>query len=135
MERVGGRQEKMEGHCSMGQSPQWAVVPMEEEEVWGSNPGSGKLLHAVLTSPEIHPASRTMGTRSFQRIKQPEHCANQSPPSSIAWVGAIPLPPLCTYIVTSLGDLYKVKSGKWPCKFTQIPTVVILLDWRGKLRI
>ena len=22
----------MEGHCSTGQSPQWAVVPMEEEE-------------------------------------------------------------------------------------------------------
>ena len=32
MERAGGRQEKkMEGHCSIGQSPQWAVVPMEEE--------------------------------------------------------------------------------------------------------
>ena len=24
--------KKMEGHCSAGQSPQWAVVPMEEEE-------------------------------------------------------------------------------------------------------
>ena len=24
--------KKMEGHCSKGQSPQWAVVPMEEEE-------------------------------------------------------------------------------------------------------
>jgi len=22
----------MEGHCSTGQSPKWAVVPMEEEE-------------------------------------------------------------------------------------------------------
>ena len=32
MERLGGRQETMEGHCSTGQSPQWAVVPMEEEE-------------------------------------------------------------------------------------------------------
>ena len=32
MERVGGRQEKMEGHYSTGQSPQWAVVSMEEEE-------------------------------------------------------------------------------------------------------
>ena len=31
IETVGGRQEKMEGHCSTGQSPQWAVVPMEEE--------------------------------------------------------------------------------------------------------
>ena len=29
MERVGGGKEKMEGHCSTGQSPQWAVVPME----------------------------------------------------------------------------------------------------------
>jgi hypothetical protein len=24
----------MEGYCSTGQSPQWAVVPMEEEEEW-----------------------------------------------------------------------------------------------------
>jgi len=32
MERVGGRWQKAEGHCSTGQSPQWAVVPMEEEE-------------------------------------------------------------------------------------------------------
>ena len=26
-----GQVGKMEGHCSAGQSPQWAVVPMEEE--------------------------------------------------------------------------------------------------------
>ena len=32
MERVGGRLEKIEGHLSTGQSPQWAVVPMEEED-------------------------------------------------------------------------------------------------------
>ena len=32
MDRVGGRWEKMEGHCSTGQSARWAVVPMEEEE-------------------------------------------------------------------------------------------------------
>jgi len=32
MERVGGRYEQMEGHCSTGQRPQWAVVPKEEEE-------------------------------------------------------------------------------------------------------
>jgi len=31
MERAGGRYEKMEGCCSTGQSPQWAVVPMEED--------------------------------------------------------------------------------------------------------
>jgi len=27
----------MEGHCSTGQSPQWVVVPVEEEE--GEDPG------------------------------------------------------------------------------------------------
>jgi hypothetical protein len=32
MEGVGDRWEKMEGSCSTGQSPQWAVVPVEEEE-------------------------------------------------------------------------------------------------------
>jgi hypothetical protein len=32
VERVGDRWEKMEGSCSTGQSPQWAVVPVEEEE-------------------------------------------------------------------------------------------------------
>jgi hypothetical protein len=32
MERVGDRLETMEGFCSTGQSPQRAVVPVEEEE-------------------------------------------------------------------------------------------------------
>jgi hypothetical protein len=32
MERVGDRLEKMEGSCSTGQSPQRAVVPVEDEE-------------------------------------------------------------------------------------------------------
>jgi hypothetical protein len=37
MERVGDRWGKMEGSCSTGQSPQWAVVPVEgEEEYWRS---------------------------------------------------------------------------------------------------
>jgi hypothetical protein len=35
MERVGDRWEKMEGYCSTGQSPQWAVVPVEEEVTYG----------------------------------------------------------------------------------------------------
>jgi hypothetical protein len=33
MERVGDRWEKIEGSCSTGQSPQWVVVSVEEEEV------------------------------------------------------------------------------------------------------
>ena len=37
MKIVGGRCEKMEGHFSTGQSPQWAVVAVEEEE--GVDPG------------------------------------------------------------------------------------------------
>ena len=32
MERDGDRQKEIEGHFSTGQSPQWAVVPMEEEK-------------------------------------------------------------------------------------------------------
>jgi hypothetical protein len=32
MERVGDRLGKNGGSCSTGQSPQWAVVPVEEEE-------------------------------------------------------------------------------------------------------
>jgi hypothetical protein len=32
MERVGDRWGKMEGSCSTGQGPQWAVVPVEKEE-------------------------------------------------------------------------------------------------------
>jgi hypothetical protein len=33
MERDGDRQEKIEGLCSTGHSPQWAVAPMEEKIV------------------------------------------------------------------------------------------------------
>ena len=32
MERIGDGQDKMEEHCSTGQSPQRAVAPTEEEE-------------------------------------------------------------------------------------------------------
>ena len=32
----------MEGHFSTGQSPQWAVVPMEEEEGGGGGGGGGE---------------------------------------------------------------------------------------------
>jgi hypothetical protein len=32
MDRVGDIEEEMERYCPTGQSPQWAVVPMEEEE-------------------------------------------------------------------------------------------------------
>ena len=31
----------MQGHCSTGQSPQWAVVPMEEEEFFHTQTSPG----------------------------------------------------------------------------------------------
>jgi hypothetical protein len=40
----------MEGYCSRGQSPQWAVVPVEEEEE--------VLEHAVHTEFVISPSKR-----------------------------------------------------------------------------
>jgi hypothetical protein len=41
LERVGDRWKKMEGSCSTGQSPKWAVVPMEEEEEEGDEEEEG----------------------------------------------------------------------------------------------
>ena len=32
MERAGDGYRQTEGYCSTGQSPHWAVVPLEEEE-------------------------------------------------------------------------------------------------------
>ena len=32
MERAGDGQRQMEGFCATGQSPHWAVAPLEEEE-------------------------------------------------------------------------------------------------------
>jgi hypothetical protein len=39
MERVGDGWEKIEGSFSTGQSPPWAVVPVEEEEEGGGGEG------------------------------------------------------------------------------------------------
>jgi hypothetical protein len=46
MERVVDRWEKMEGYCSTGQSPQRAVVPVEEEE----EEEEKELFHIVFSS-------------------------------------------------------------------------------------
>jgi len=48
--------------------------------VQGFNPSGGEIFH-----PGAHPASSTMGTRSFPGGKQPE-CADDHPPSSSAEV-------------------------------------------------
>ena len=36
----------------------------------------------VRTGPEAHPASYTMGTRSFPGVNRPGHCVDHPPPSS-----------------------------------------------------
>jgi hypothetical protein len=36
----------------------------------------------VQTGPGAHPASCTMGTGSFPRVKEPEGCVDHPPPSS-----------------------------------------------------
>ena len=56
----------MEGHCSTGQSPQWAVVPVEEEEDEGvlhskldngHNPKKRKIMLAsyIVSEPSAEP--------------------------------------------------------------------------------
>jgi hypothetical protein len=56
MERVGDRWENMEGYCSTGQSPQRAVVTVEEEVSIRKYGG---------TSPEIGPSQKaSLGFRS-----------------------------------------------------------------------
>jgi hypothetical protein len=47
--------------------------------VRGSNSGAGDILRA---GPEVHPASRTMGTGSFPVLNRPERGADHPPPSS-----------------------------------------------------
>jgi len=49
--------------------------------VWGSNPGGAKFSIPVQTSPGAHPASYTMGTRSFLGVKWPGCGVDHPPPS------------------------------------------------------
>jgi hypothetical protein len=52
MEKDGDKQDKMEEHCSTGQSPRWAVAPREEEEedelIHKYDAGFGYQLYRVL---------------------------------------------------------------------------------------
>ena len=62
MERVGSRQEKMEGHCLTGQSLQWAVVPMEE----GSYPEPIHRVH--ICKPDQHYPILTFSSTFFYLV-------------------------------------------------------------------
>ena len=55
MEKVGDVQKKMEGYCSIGQNPQRAVVPMEEEEEVFVNSQSSGQDKNEWTCTSIHP--------------------------------------------------------------------------------
>jgi len=43
--------EKWEGHCSTGQSPQWAIVPMGDEDV--SEQNIGPIFRGQAVFPEV----------------------------------------------------------------------------------
>ena len=56
----------MEGHCLTGQSPQWAVVPMEEEKE-GESGRSVKLIPHMLIFPRIRMTGTVTSTRGMER--------------------------------------------------------------------
>jgi hypothetical protein len=49
---------------------------------WGSNPGGGEIFESVQTGPGAHPASFTMSTRSFPRVKPSDRGVNHPSPST-----------------------------------------------------
>ena len=58
--------KKMEGHCATGQSPQWAVVPMEEEESTKVTQTQCQLLNQF---QQTKPRSLTVGITTSVRDK------------------------------------------------------------------
>jgi hypothetical protein len=66
MEKVGDRYEKLEENCSTGQSPQWAVVPMEEEEEEKKRRGrKGIKLILIIITIILGDKCRTLSSCSF----------------------------------------------------------------------
>jgi len=76
--------------------------------VWESNPGGGRIFCALQTSPEAHPASCTMGTRSSPGIKQLEHGVDHQPLSHVRLQVGIRYiyTSLCACVGMSWGELY-----------------------------
>jgi hypothetical protein len=65
----------MKGSCSTGQSPQWAVVPMEEEEECKPNIPSVVILSGVYTRTIYHMPFRHVHT-TFTAFLNHLHLAN-----------------------------------------------------------
>jgi hypothetical protein len=62
--------KKMEGSCSTGQSPQLAVVPMEEEEYTSDVTGKGLLLKFCFGYRQL----RTLKTEDFKIVNLIQNC-------------------------------------------------------------
>jgi len=58
----------------------WSVQrPATGWMVPGSNPGGGEIFHTLQTVTGAHPASCTLGTGSFPRVKWPERGVDHPP--------------------------------------------------------
>ena len=71
--------------------------------VRGSNPGGGEIFCTFQTVPGVHPASYTMGTRSFPGVKRAGGGVNHTPPSSAEVEGKVEL-----YLYSSSGPSWPV---------------------------
>jgi len=72
---------------------------------WGLNPVGVRFSALIQTGPGSHPASYTVGTRSFPGVKQPRHGVDHPPPSNteVKESRAIHLlPPFCLLILESV---------------------------------
>jgi len=76
--------------------------------VWESNPGRGRIFCALQTSPEAHPASCTMVTKSSPGIQQMEHGVDHQPLSHARLQMGIRYTSisLCACVGMSRGELY-----------------------------
>jgi hypothetical protein len=79
--------EKMEGSCSTGQSPQWAVVPVEEEEE--EEEYTNQLCLTYLHLPYLH---KTQGDDAFEVVTVVYQLN-----TTLCYERSLPLFTLCVY--------------------------------------
>ena len=86
--------------------------------VRGSNPGGGgtKFSASVQTCPGAQPASYTMGTGSFLRVKRPGRGADHPPPSRAEVEGRVEL------------YLYSPSGPSWPVLGRPLPLRTVFLE-------
>ena len=147
----------MLGECSTSQM--FSLRNILTHSVWrlakgwtvrGSNPGGSRFSALVQTDPWTQPASYTMGTRSFSRVKRPGCGVHHPTPSSAevkgrvevylystsgsSWpvVGrtlSLPLP-LCNIISTKLIQSLSIRAFFWSPVSVFMPFKTIsFMDW------